>query len=62
MSCLWLLENLHKIHPGVVHSKVNFNQKTLHLTTYVEYEVPEDLKKIIVCDGFDYRYINLDQI
>lgn len=40
----------------------NFNQKTLHLTTYVEYEVPEDLKKIIVCDGFDYRYINLDQI
>lgn len=40
----------------------NFNQKTLQYTTYVEHEVSDDLKKIIICDGFDYKYINLDQI
>ena len=40
----------------------NFKQKTLHYTTYVEYEVSSDLKQLLVVDGFDYRYLNLDQI
>lgn len=40
----------------------NFKQKTLHYTAYVEYEVSSDLKQLLVVDGFDYRYLNLDQI
>ena len=40
----------------------NFNKKTLQYTTYVESEVSDDLKKLLVQEGFDYRYINLNQI
>jgi P-type Cu+ transporter len=30
-SCLWLLENIHKLNPGVVTSKVNFVKKEVYL-------------------------------
>ena len=29
VSCIWLLENLHKIDPAVIKSEVNFSQKTI---------------------------------
>ncbi len=28
-SCLWLLENIHKLNDGIIHSKVNFSQKEI---------------------------------
>jgi len=31
-SCLWLLENLHRLHAGVLHAKVNFLKKEIHLS------------------------------
>ena len=31
-SCLWLLEHLYKIHPGVQQSRVDFLKKQVHLT------------------------------
>lgn len=31
-SCLWLLENLYKLHEGITSSKVNFTEKQLSLT------------------------------
>lgn len=31
-SCIWLLENLHRMHPGVVQSTVNFLKKQVTLT------------------------------
>ncbi len=31
ISCLWLLENLNKIHAGILHTKVNFYQKSLYI-------------------------------
>jgi Cu+-exporting ATPase len=31
-SCIWLLENLHRMHPGVVQSSVNFLKKEVTLT------------------------------
>lgn len=43
------------------HTIPNFNKKTLQYTTYVEYEVSDDLKKLLVDDNFDYRYISLNQ-
>ncbi len=30
-SCLWLLENIHKVNPGIISSKVNFTQKEAFL-------------------------------
>jgi P-type Cu+ transporter len=31
-SCIWLLENLHTLHPGILHSNVNFPKKTTYIT------------------------------
>ena len=31
-SCIWVLENLHKIHPGVRSAQVNFPQKKVRIT------------------------------
>ncbi len=31
-SCIWLLENLHTLHPGVVQSSVNFPKKEVSIT------------------------------
>lgn len=31
-SCIWLLENLHKLHKGIVQSQVNFPKKEVHIT------------------------------
>ncbi len=31
-SCVWLLENLHQLHPGVIRSKVNFTQRRARIT------------------------------
>jgi Cu+-exporting ATPase len=31
-SCIWLLENLHRLHKGIVHSSVNFVKKEVSVT------------------------------
>jgi P-type Cu+ transporter len=31
-SCIWLLEHLHTLHPGIISSDVNFTRKELHVT------------------------------
>lgn len=31
-SCIWLLENLHKLHPGIKFAFVNFPRKEVHVT------------------------------
>lgn len=33
-SCLWLLENLHSIHKGIISSQVNFNAKQVSISFY----------------------------
>ncbi len=49
-SCLWLLENLHKINPGIICSKVNFTQKEVFLVFEEQHtglrEVVETLTQI----------------
>ena len=37
-SCIWLLENLHSLHPGVIHSFVNFPKKEINVT-FNEHEI-----------------------
>lgn len=31
-SCIWLLENLHQLHPGIIQSFVNFPKKEINIT------------------------------
>jgi len=31
-SCIWLLENLNTLHPGIIHSSVNFPKKEVYIT------------------------------
>jgi len=31
-SCIWLLENLHRLHPGIIHSSVYFTRKQATFT------------------------------
>lgn len=43
-SCIWILENLQKLEPGISTSMVNFNEKTVRIT----YDTDEvSLKKIV---------------
>jgi P-type Cu+ transporter len=43
-SCIWLLENLHKIHPGIISSKANFQRKEVFI---IFDETLTSLKKIV---------------
>lgn len=60
-SCIWLLENLYKLAPGIVQSQVNFPKKTIHLT-YLQAET--NLRKIaelLASIGYAPQ-INYDQL
>lgn len=58
-SCIWLLENLYKLDPGVTHSQVNFPQKKL---VFKFIEEKTSLRKIAeLLDSLGYEpMINLD--
>ncbi len=43
-SCIWLLENLYKLNPGIRNAQVNFLKKEIHLT-YFEKEI--SLRKVV---------------
>ena len=43
-SCIWLLENLHTLNPGVVYSNVNFPKKLVSIT-YKEKQVSQSFNK-----------------
>ncbi|HRI28027.1 MAG TPA: heavy metal translocating P-type ATPase metal-binding domain-containing protein [Chitinophagales bacterium] len=61
-SCIWLLENLYKLNPGVVRSTVNFPKKELHLT-YKEGETTlKDVVMLLASLGYepDIRLGNLE--
>jgi len=44
-SCIWVLENLQKMHAGVIHSQVNFPKKTVRIT-FASEEI--SLKELVV--------------
>ena len=51
-ACIWILENLSSIDPGILHSEVQFSKRTLSL--YYD-ESQTDLKKIcLLLDGLGY--------
>lgn len=60
-SCIWLLENLHKLHPGISHARVNFVRKEIYLT-FIRKEVTlRQLVELLASIGYEPE-INLESL
>lgn len=51
-SCIWLLENLHRVEPGIIRSRVNFADKELTITFREEKLPLQDLVKLMRRIGY----------
>lgn len=51
-SCIWLLENLYKLHPGITQSQVNFPKKTIHLSFEHEQTSLRKLVELLASIGY----------
>ena len=60
-SCLYLLENLHRIHPGVVSSKVNFTRKELEVITDPSAISLRETAELLARTGYE-PYISLNDL
>lgn len=58
-SCIWVLENLKKLHPGVTHSQVDFPKKTIRITYNLELVSLKELVTVLARIGYE-PYISLD--
>ena len=58
-SCIWVLENVHKIHTGVRTSQVNFPKKTVRITFSSEELSLYDLVQLLAKIGYE-PYISLE--
>lgn len=59
-SCIWLLENLYKLNPGVVQSQVNFLQKKLSVKYKEELISIKELVQLLDALGYEPN-LNLNQ-
>jgi len=60
-SCIWLLENLSKLNPGVISSQVNFPKKTVRVTFNEEKTSLQDVAELMAAIGYE-PVINLNDI
>jgi P-type Cu+ transporter len=60
-SCIWLLENLYKINPAVVHSKVNFLKKEVYILFYQNQTTLRDVAVLLSQIGYPPE-INLNDL
>ena len=58
-SCIWVLENLQKLQPGVITSQVNFPEKTVRITFSSEELSLQDLVILLSKIGYE-PYISLE--
>ncbi|MGB5418318.1 heavy metal translocating P-type ATPase [Algibacter sp.] len=58
-SCIWVLENLNKLHPSVSSSLVNFGKKTVRVNYHTENFSIKDLVKLLSSIGYE-PFISLD--
>ncbi len=58
-SCIWVLENLHKIHTGVKTAQVNFSKKTVSITFSSALITLKDLAILLARIGYE-PYISLE--
>jgi len=52
-SCIWLLENLHKLNPGVSESRVNFLRKELTVSYLPSQTSLKDVVKLLAAVGYE---------
>ena len=58
-SCIWVLENLKKLHPGITNSQVDFPKKTVRVTFKAELVTLKELVILLAKIGYE-PYISLD--
>jgi len=58
-SCIWILENLNKLHPGISSSQVNFGKKTVRVTYNSENYSLKEVVLLLSSIGYE-PYISLD--
>ncbi len=58
-SCIWVLENLHKLQPAIVSSQVNFPKKTVRITFNKEQLSLKEAITLLSTIGYE-PYISLD--
>ncbi|MDX1827928.1 MAG: heavy metal translocating P-type ATPase metal-binding domain-containing protein [Lutibacter sp.] len=58
-SCIWVLENLSKLNPGILTSLVNFPQKTARITYKTKSTNLKEVVELITSIGYE-PYISLD--
>jgi Cu+-exporting ATPase len=57
-SCIWLLENLHRINAGVISSKTNFQQKEVHIVFRPDHITLKQVVELLAFIGYE-PYISL---
>ncbi len=59
VSCIWLLENLHKVDSGIIHTEVNFGQKKMTIAFHPEKVKLGEIARLLSSLGYPPR-ITLD--
>ncbi len=60
-SCIWVLEHLEKLNPGILHSEVHFNAKTVRITYNPEKITLRQLAELLTSIAYEPQ-INLDSL
>jgi P-type Cu+ transporter len=58
-SCIWLLENLHHLQPGIINSRVNFTKKTVSIDYNPGDTNLRGIANLLASIGYE-PYISLD--
>lgn len=58
-SCIWVLENLQKLHEGVIHAQVNFPKKSIRITFNSDELTLKELAVLLTRIGYEPK-ISLD--
>ncbi len=60
-SCIWILENLHRLHPSVRQSQVDFPKKTVRITYNAQTLSLKSLVQLLASVGYE-PYISLEEL
>ena len=58
-SCIWVLENLNKLNPSIIHAQVNFPKKKLSITYHSDRISLKQVVQLLASIGYE-PYISLD--
>ncbi len=59
-SCIWILENLRKLHPGITASQVNFHEKSVRISYQKDQIALKEVVGLLCRIGYE-PYISLEQ-